>query len=85
MKPSTVASPISIPDELFKRADALAKRLGKSRSELYSEALRDHLSRHGDAAVTARLDAVYTDEALSAEDRSWLDDAAAGVAERNSW
>jgi metal-responsive CopG/Arc/MetJ family transcriptional regulator len=53
---------ISIPDKLFRSADALAKRLGMSRSELYATAVTDFLSRHQSRQVTARLDAVYGEE-----------------------
>ena len=35
---------VSIPDDLFHRADQLAARLGKSRSEMYREALAEYIS-----------------------------------------
>jgi antitoxin MazE6 len=47
---------ISIPDELFRQADELAGRLGKSRSEIYREALADYLARREPDAVTRTLD-----------------------------
>ena len=47
---------ISLPDDLFERADELAKRTGRSRSELYAQALREYLARHLDDEVTAQLD-----------------------------
>ena len=53
---------ISIPDKVFRSADALAKRLGMSRSELYATAVTDFLSRQQSRQVTARLDAVYGEE-----------------------
>ncbi len=34
---------VSIPDDLFRRADELASRLGKSRSEIYREALAERI------------------------------------------
>ena len=37
---------VSVPNEVFERAERLAKRLEVSRSELYSRALREYLSRH---------------------------------------
>jgi predicted transcriptional regulator len=46
---------VSIPDELFRQADALADQLGKSRSELYREALADYVARRDPAAVTTAL------------------------------
>src|ERR1041384_6218880 len=45
---------ISIPDSIFHDADALAKRLGISRSELYARAVADLVARHNGALVTAR-------------------------------
>ena len=53
---------ISVPDEVFDSADNLAKRLGISRSELYSTAVAEYLSKFETTAVTARLNEVYGDE-----------------------
>lgn len=53
---------ISLPDELFEAADALAHRLGVSRSELYARAVEEILARHQDQCVTDRLNDVYADE-----------------------
>jgi predicted transcriptional regulator len=53
---------ISMPDDLFAEAEALARRLGTSRSRLYAAALREYVARHQPDAVTAALDRVYADE-----------------------
>ncbi len=53
---------ISVPDEIFKAGEHLAKQLGLSRSQLYADALSAYLSERGAAAVTAKLDAVYAQE-----------------------
>jgi metal-responsive CopG/Arc/MetJ family transcriptional regulator len=53
---------ISIPDKIFRSADALAKRLGVSRSELYATAVNEFLLKHRSRQVTARLDDVYSEE-----------------------
>jgi metal-responsive CopG/Arc/MetJ family transcriptional regulator len=50
---------ISLPDALFESADALARRLGISRSALYARALEAFLADQRKGAVTRRLDAVY--------------------------
>lgn len=52
---------ISIHDDLFKAADAAAKRLGITRSELYRQALTAFLQNHSDRLVTQSLDRVYAD------------------------
>jgi len=49
---------ISLPNELHAAADAFARRLGLSRSQLYADALRDYLSRHDEDTITARLNEV---------------------------
>ena len=50
---------ISLPDDLFESADALAQRLGVSRSELYATAVAEFLAKHQATKVTERLDRVY--------------------------
>jgi metal-responsive CopG/Arc/MetJ family transcriptional regulator len=54
---------ISIPDDLFESADALARRLGVSRSELYATAVAEFLAKHQGRKVTERLDQVYGEQA----------------------
>jgi len=52
---------VSVPDDLFARVDRLAKRSRRSRSEVYSAALREYVARHAPDEVTAGLDAVIDD------------------------
>jgi metal-responsive CopG/Arc/MetJ family transcriptional regulator len=54
---------ISLPDDLFAAADALANRLGMSRSGLIAAALAEYVAKHRASKVTDRLDAVYFTEA----------------------
>ena len=37
---------ISIPDDVFERAERLARHTKKSRSQLFSEAVREYVARH---------------------------------------
>jgi len=53
---------ISLPDDLFRSGDSLAKRLGVSRSELYARALMEYLAKHRADQITQRLNAVYAAE-----------------------
>lgn len=53
---------ISLPDELFESADALAERLGLSRSALYATAVAEYLAKHRGEDVTARLNEVFSAE-----------------------
>ncbi len=53
---------ISLPDQLFQRAESFANVQALSRSELYATALQEYLERYEGAAVTARLNALYAEE-----------------------
>jgi len=53
---------LSIPDDLFESAETLGKRLGVSRSRLYSAALAEYVAKHQTRKITAQLDAVYATE-----------------------
>lgn len=70
---------VSIPDDLFHRADALAAQLGSSRSRLYREALAEYLQRYDEQSITASYDAVV------AEADPWLAEAGRRALERNEW
>ena len=51
---------ISVPDEVFEAGEHLARQLGVSRSQLYSDALSQYLSARGATEVTARLNRIYS-------------------------
>lgn len=53
---------ISVPEKVFRSADSLAKRLGVSRSQLYTTAVTEFLTKHQASHVTARLDSIYAEE-----------------------
>ena len=53
---------ISLPDDLFASADALARRLGLSRSGLIAAALAEFVAKHRVSRISERLDAVYAAE-----------------------
>lgn len=49
---------ISVPNEVYEQAETLASRTGRSRSEIYSTALREYLAKHDIALVTQAIDVV---------------------------
>lgn len=53
---------ISLPDELYEEADAVADRIGISRSQLYATALAEYLAKFRSEGTTSRLNAVYASE-----------------------
>ena len=54
---------VSIPDDIFAEAEALAKRLKSSRSEIYSRALGEFIGTHAPDRVTERMNDVVRDMA----------------------
>jgi hypothetical protein len=51
---------VSLPDDLFRKADATARRLKISRSQLYATAISEYLEKHDPAAITSRLNDIYS-------------------------
>jgi metal-responsive CopG/Arc/MetJ family transcriptional regulator len=52
---------VSVPDDVFERAERLARTAGRSRSEVYSSALREYVARHAPDEVTDALDRAIAD------------------------
>lgn len=46
---------VSIPDEVYEGAERLARRTRKSRSRLFSDALKEYLARHAPDELTERM------------------------------
>lgn len=71
---------ISIPDKVFAEAERLARRLKKSRSQIYAEAVTEYIARHDPEAVTEAMNRVceemgdYPDPAISGAARRTLED-----------
>lgn len=53
---------ISLPDNLFRSAEAAARKLRMSRSRLYATALSEFLDRHRTDKITERLNKIYSKE-----------------------
>lgn len=53
---------ISIPDPLFQSAEALASRMGLTRSELYTQAVESFIKTYDPSVITARLNELYSNE-----------------------
>jgi len=51
---------VSVPDDLFRMAEATARRLRVSRSELYAKAIAEFLKGQQGRAITERLNDVYS-------------------------
>jgi hypothetical protein len=49
---------VSIPDDVFAGTERLAQRTKRSRSDIYSEAVREYVARHSSDAVTEAMNSV---------------------------
>jgi len=75
---------ISLPDELFQAAEIQAERLGKSRSELYADALAEYLLRHAPDEVTEAMNRVIAEVGQGVQDR-WQEAAVRRTLESIEW
>jgi hypothetical protein len=75
---------VSIPDEVFQGAERLARRTKKSRSQLFSDALREYVARHAPDEVTEAMDQVCAQLGRSSDD-GFVSSAARRVLERTEW
>jgi metal-responsive CopG/Arc/MetJ family transcriptional regulator len=74
---------VSIPDDVFTQTERLARRLKKSRSEVYSLALTEYVARHAPEFVTEAMDRVCTE--VGAESDDFAATAARRTLERSQW
>jgi metal-responsive CopG/Arc/MetJ family transcriptional regulator len=74
---------VSIPDDVFEQVERLARRERKSRSDVFSAALREYVARHSPDEITAALDEVC--EHVSSDDPAFATTAARRVLEKSEW
>jgi metal-responsive CopG/Arc/MetJ family transcriptional regulator len=74
---------VSIPGGVVEGADRLARRTKRSRSRLFSDALKEYLARHSADKVTEVMNAAC-DEIGDAKD-AFVSAAARRVLEKSEW
>ena len=74
---------VSIPDDVFRGAERLARHSKKSRSQLFADAVREYISRHAPDDVTAAMDRVCADLDDRADD--FVSAAARRTLKRSEW
>ncbi|MBI3696396.1 MAG: ribbon-helix-helix protein, CopG family [Acidobacteria bacterium] len=74
---------VSIPDDVFEGADRLARRTKKSRSQLYSDAVKEYVARHAPEQATDAMDRVCAE--LGDPTDKFVSSAARRVLERSEW
>lgn len=53
---------ISLPDSIFEEAESLARQIGVSRSELYTNALKAYLRKYNRDQILSKLNQIYSEE-----------------------
>lgn len=74
---------VSIPNDIFERAEHLAHREKRSRSELYARALSEYVARHAPDSVTEAMDRVLAE--IDEPRERFLSRAARRTLERSEW
>jgi len=79
---SRMKTAVSIPDDIFEGAERLARRTKESRSQLFSDAVREYITRHAPEEVT-ELDRVCSE--LGHPSDEFVSSAAQRVLKRSEW
>lgn len=80
---SGMKTAVSVPDDLFEKVDRLARRTRRSRSEVYSAALREYVARHAPDEVTETMDRVCA--AVEDQADAFVSTAGRRVLENTEW
>jgi metal-responsive CopG/Arc/MetJ family transcriptional regulator len=74
---------ISIPDDVFESAERLARRTKRSRSRLFSDALKEYLARHTPDKVTEAMNQACAE--IGELDEPFSSSAARRTLEQSEW
>jgi metal-responsive CopG/Arc/MetJ family transcriptional regulator len=74
---------LSIPDDLFERAQRLARRTQKSRSRLLIDALKEYLARHTPGDVTDAMDSALAE--VGKTDDRFISPSAQRILKGSDW
>ena len=74
---------VSIPDEVFEKIERLARRAGRSRSEVFAAALAEYVARHAPDEVTEAMNRVCAD--VGDQQDAFISAAGRRVLENTEW
>jgi metal-responsive CopG/Arc/MetJ family transcriptional regulator len=74
---------ISLSDKLFREAETFARRTGKSRSQLYAEALAEYVARHSSDEITNAMNDAC--KRLGQPDKLFVRSAARRTLKKETW
>ena len=74
---------ISLPESVFEEAEQFARKVNKSRSQLYVMAIKEYLERHESDNITEAMNGVC--DLLSEQDTRFATTAAQKILSKESW
>jgi antitoxin MazE6 len=74
---------VSIPDDIFEGAERLARRTKRSRSRVFSDALKEYLARHAPDKITEAMNQACAE--IGEEEDSFVSSTARRVLEKSEW
>jgi metal-responsive CopG/Arc/MetJ family transcriptional regulator len=74
---------VSVPDDVFEKVERFARRARRSRSEVFSAALREYVARHAPDEVTEAMDRVCA--AVNDQRDAFVRAAGQRVLEQSEW
>jgi metal-responsive CopG/Arc/MetJ family transcriptional regulator len=74
---------VSIPDDVFEKVERLARRGKRSRSEVFSAALREYVARHSPDEVTEAINRVC--DQVGDQNDEFRAEAARRILEKTEW
>lgn len=76
---------VSIPNDVFDAAERLAKRTKRSRSRLFSDALREYLARHSPDEITEAMNRALEQAGETEREEEFIAAASRRILERTKW
>jgi len=76
---------VSVPNDIFNKAERLARAAGKSRSEVYSAALREYVARHDPDEVTDAVNRAIEELGDEAAPDEFVREAGRRIFEASEW
>lgn len=74
---------VSIPDDVFEGAERLARRTRRSRSKIFSEALKEYLHRHSPDEVTEEMNKACNE--IDAVEERFVSAASRRILKKTEW
>jgi metal-responsive CopG/Arc/MetJ family transcriptional regulator len=74
---------VSVPDDVFEQVEKFARRTKRSRSEIYSAALREYIARHSPDEVTEAINRAV--DQIGDQKDEFVAAAAHRILEKTEW